>query len=53
MAGQLVFDVVYEKVSEEINVDTGDIAVIAIASVTVICVIGIVIVIVRNKKKNK
>ena len=53
VAGQLVFDVVYEKVPEEINVDTGDIAVIAIACVAVVCVIGIVIVIVRNKKKNK
>ena len=53
VAGEIVFDIVYEKIPEEINVDTGDIAVIAIASVTVICVIGIVIVIVRNKKKNK
>ncbi len=44
---------VRDKIPEEINVDTGDIAVIAIASVTVICVIGIVFVIVRNKKKNK
>ena len=53
VAGEIVFEVVYEKIPEEINVDTGDIAVIAIASVTVICVIGIVFVIVRNKKKNK
>ena len=51
VAGQLVFDVVYEKIPEEINVDTGDIAVIAIACVAVVCVIGIVFVIVKNKKK--
>ena len=31
--------------------NTGDIAVIAIASVAVICVVGIVVVIIRNKKK--
>ena len=43
---------IYEKIQEEVNIDTGDIAVIAIVCVAVVCVAGIVYVVIRNKKKN-
>ena len=50
--GELVFNLIYEKIQEEVNIDTGDIAVIAIVCVAVVCVAGIVYVVIRNKKKN-
>ena len=42
----------YRKIQEVVNIDTGDIAVIAIVCVAVVCVAGIVYVVIRNKKKN-
>ncbi len=50
--GELVIEAKYEKIQEEVNIDTGDIAVIAIVCVAVVCVAGIVYVVIRNKKKN-
>ena len=50
--GELVFNLIYEKIQEEVNIDTGDIAVIAIVCVAVVCVAGIVYVVIRNKKKS-
>ena len=50
--GELVIEAKYEKIQEEVNIDTGDIAVIAIVCVAVVCVAGIVYVVIRNKKKS-
>ena len=42
----------YRKIQEVVNIDTGDIAVMVVAGVAVVCVAGIVYVVIRNKKKN-
>lgn len=40
----------YKKIPKVENIDTGDIAVYAVTSVSVVCIAGIVYVIVKNKK---